>query len=361
MPNEKAVGPGLQQVMARRYHYARDAITAVRLVFGNWYSTEIAIGAAATITASVEYPEGSFTQITFSGVAQGSIPNGGMVVSDLVTLTTPIPDGAKFYTRMYQTCASGFPYNGRNGDTTNGDRIAFAASGLVDKTMTDPLNANAAANFFCSPMAIVAQTTKASIALFGDSRTFGFSDNATGTSGDSGIFARALGPTHAYINCGISGESGGVFKLTSNTNRLALSAYCSHIACGYGTNDLFSGMQSGATVYGNLSAIRALNPDKPFYQTTIPTGTTSTDSWATLNNQTPKAGEAEALALNALIVANGAGFDGVFDIEGVVNDVNGGGNRAWIPTYTPDGVHESNAANLAIAASGLIPPASFTR
>lgn len=358
MPNEKA-GGGLTQVNARKYHYARDNITSLKLIYANWYSQEIAIGASATIEASVEYPAGTFNRVTFSGANQGTIPNGGQLVSDLITLSTPIPNGAKFYTKMFQTCATGFPYNGRNGDTANGDNIAFAVSGLTSNVMSATLPANAALNFCAGPVGIIANTSKASVILLGDSRQFGYSDVATGTSGDAGECARSIGPSLAYINAGVSGERGTNY-VGQSTNRNALAQYCSHVVSNYGVNDSF-GLIAAATTYAALASIRNLNPSKPFYQTTIPTETTSTDSWATLNNQTSVNGESICLTLNSLIRANTNAFTGIFDIEGVVNDLNATPARAWIPTYTADGVHELTAGNLAIQSSGIINPVVFTR
>lgn len=356
MSNEKA-GGGLTQSMNRTRHIARDAITSCQVVFANWYgSGEVATGASATIKASVEYPAGTFTQVLFSGSASGTIPSGSQLVSDAVSVS--IPDGATFYVRSHFTCASGFPYNGRTGDTANGDRIAFATSGLADKTMSDPLAANAAANFFYSPVAIIAMTTKPAIMCMGDSKCFGYSDIATGTSGDAGELARSIGPLRAYINAGCSGETTTAY-LAQHTQRAKLYQYCSHFVSQYGVNDIFGGF-AAATTYANLATIRALVSTKPFYQGTISPQSTSTDAWATTVNQTTKAQNPARVTLNGLIRANSNGFNGWFEIADVVETARDSG--IWLaPGYTPDGVHETNTANLAIQASGNIDPTIFVR
>ncbi len=356
MPNEKA-GGGLKQVMSRTRHMARDTITSLQVAFANWYgNAEVAIGADATVTASIEYPAGTFTQVLFSGVATGSIPNGSQVLSDATTVA--IPDGADFFVRFFFECASGFPYNGRGGDTTNGDVIAFAVSGLADKTMADPMPANAAARFFVTPVAIVGMTTRPSILILGDSRAFGYSDLTTGSSGDIGEVARSVGPSLAYINAALSGERAGTY-IAQHTQRAKLWAYCSHVICQYGTNDIF-GSTSAAATYAYLSTIRGYTPAKPFFQATSPPQTTSTDGWATTANQTTKALNAERNAYNALIRGNSNGFDGVLEVADVVESARDSG--IWkAPGYTADGVHELNTANIAIKDAGVIDPTEFTR
>ena len=64
-----------KQLMTRSPHYSRTDITSLQIVIPNWYvnpsstHAEIGSGADATVTASIEYPENTFTQILFSGTA----------------------------------------------------------------------------------------------------------------------------------------------------------------------------------------------------------------------------------------------------------------------------------------------------
>lgn len=352
-PNAKSAG-GLTQSMNRTRHIARDAITSVQLMFANWYQRELAVGNTATITASVEYPAGTFTQVLFSGIAAGSIANGGQILSDAASVS--IPDGATFFVRSHFTCASGFPYN-LNSDPANGDVIAYAVSGLADKTMSNPMPANAGTLGY-APMAIIGMTSKASVLLIGDSRCAGFSDVATGTSGDSGEIARSVGPARAYINSGCFTETPAQY-ITTHTQRAALWPYCSHVVSNYAINSLV-GSVTAADIYAGLASIRGYFAGKPFYQTTIPPGTTSSDGWATTVNQTVTAYNAARITLNALIRANSNGFDGWFEVADVVETARDSG--IWLaPGYTPDGVHDTNTANLAIQASGNIDPSVFVR
>ena len=353
---EKKSSAGLTQVMSRKYHYARDTLSSIKLIFPNFYDGDAGIGASASVTASVEYPAGTFTQVLFSGSATGTIPDGDYLVSDAVSVS--IPDGAKFYTRVFQSCASGFPYSEIQGDTTGGDITAWAISGLADKTMSNPMPANAVERYCYGPIGIVGMTTRPSVAIIGDSRQSGYSDIANDSTGNIGEVARSIGESLAYMQLGNTGESAQGFLLNASKRSLLIS-YCTNIISNFGVNSVFGGV-TASTAFTQIKDLQGMFC-KRFGQLTIPTETTSTDSFATLDNQTPVSGEAECLALNTLIRNGSSGFNYVFDIEGVVNDVNTGGNRAWIATYTTDGVHETNTANVAIKNSGIINPALIVR
>jgi hypothetical protein len=69
-----------KQMMSRSRHISRTTITSLAIVVANWYVShstliEVANGGPATITASVEYPAGTFTQIKFGGSASGTLPD----------------------------------------------------------------------------------------------------------------------------------------------------------------------------------------------------------------------------------------------------------------------------------------------
>ena len=348
--------PGMNQVMGRKFHYARDDITSLKLAYSNFYAADTPVGSAATVTASVEYPEGVFTQVLFGGLAAGTIPNGGLLLSDSVSVS--IPNGAKFYTRIYQTCASGFSYSAQSGNTSEGDVINFAASGVADKTMSNPMPANLIVDGFVGAVACIGMTTKPTVALIGDSRQFGFTDVSNDDSGNTGEMSRSLCPVYGAVDLSVSGETATAYPLTS-TNRASLVGWCTTIASNYGVNDVFA----GTTAENTFVAIQNIRGkyQKPFVQSTIPTETSSTDGFATLDNQTPLLGEVNCLALNELIRDKADYFNGVYDFEGVVNSVNTAGNRAWLPGYTSDGVHELNTANGAIEDSGIVDPSLITR
>jgi hypothetical protein len=170
--------------------------------------------------------------------------------------------------------------------------------------------------------------------------------------------SRALCPVYGTIDLSVSGEPANSYPLNS-TNRAALVGWCSTLASNYGVNDVFA----GTTAENTFLAIQNIRGkyQKPFVQSTIPTETTSTDGWATLDNQTSLPGESQCLVLNDLIRDKADHFNGVYDYEGVVNSINTAGDRAWIPGYTSDGVHELSTANIAIKNSGIVDPSLITR
>ena len=129
------------EFMSRSFHYARQTISQLQVAFPNFYVNatvgEQPIGGTATLTASVEYPAGTFTQLKFNGAVSATMPNGGFIVSDVAKVA--IPNGAKFYVREFYQNAAGFPYTGSTIAQTNlasyGEGMLWAPVGLTDLTM----------------------------------------------------------------------------------------------------------------------------------------------------------------------------------------------------------------------------------
>ena len=314
-----------------------------------------------TITAALEYPAGTFTQLTFEGSSTGYPIGLNTLFSDSVTAP---PQGAFFFIRAYRVLAVyGVPYTyWANGvDVSNGESCAFGLSGITDQTLGGTIT-NTLNGVMYSPIAIIGSTTQPSIAIVGDSRAFGASDTFSGTSGAVGNIERSVSPYYALINGGVIGDRGDRF-LYSCAGRLAALRFCSHLICQYGINDIVTGSDSSATVKANLQNIWGLwpRPDRVF-QCTYEPYTTSTDSWATTGNQSVTAQESVRTAVNDWIRTRPSGIQNYFEIADQVEtsrnsgkwDVNG--SASW---YTNDGVHGTNTANLAIAASGCISPGMF--
>ena len=125
-----------RQSNSRSPHVARTALTSIQVVFPGWYINgslnETAPGAAITIKASVEYPAGTFTQLLFSGVTSGTVPNGGYLVSD--ALTVSIADGETFWVRSFlESTSLLIAISGLT--IATGQQYEEAVSGLTDKSM----------------------------------------------------------------------------------------------------------------------------------------------------------------------------------------------------------------------------------
>lgn len=78
------------------YNETGATVTKLRAIFANWMAnatTEQDGYNTLTVTAAVEHPAGTFTQLQFFGSASVSIPTTG------TTLATPIPAGALYWVR----------------------------------------------------------------------------------------------------------------------------------------------------------------------------------------------------------------------------------------------------------------------
>lgn len=355
-----------KQFSTRRYMFARDNITSLQLVIPNWYvktattGAETAQGGTMTVTASIEYPAGVYTQVLFSGVPSSVIANGDTLVSDACSVS--IPRGAKFFVRMFVQCETGviFANGSQIVDTTNGDFSRYAASGLSDVTMggTAPTTVDNANTFTAA--AVIAYTRRQSIFLMGDSLTAGSGDSVSDTTGDNGILARSVGPSFAYINAGCPGDR-AYWAAANYTKRAALASYCSHVVCALGTNDFYAGSKTSAQTKTAVESLKTMAAaSKPFFVTTITPRTTSTDSWATTANQTAVAGNTNRVTYNGVVRAGSiSGAAGFFEIADVVESARDSGlwkvnaSASW---YTADGTHGTNTAYQAVRDAGPINP-----
>jgi hypothetical protein len=303
-----------KQIMSRTFHYARDAITSLQLVIPNFYfnllaspgSTEAGPGSGTSITASIEYPAATFTQVKFSGSATGSPADNSLLVSDAVSIA--IPNGAQFFVRTWFSNANGIMfglYSSSNGLST-GDGTVFGVT-TPDLTMSGSIT-QATNVVGVAPCAIIAQTRKASVYLLGDSRVFGLRDTGD-SSGDLGELARSLGPTLAYINGGCPGDRSVDFTTgTHGANRRALMAYTSHMISNFGINDVTAG-NSPASVLSAYQTITGYHPG-PKYICTIAPQTTGAWTLANGSDQTVTANEANRVSLNTSIRSGVANFAG---------------------------------------------------
>lgn len=353
--------------MSRRWHFANDNVTSLQLVIPNFSvlsGVESTNAGTTSITASIEYPTGTFTQVKFGGLVTASV-TAAYIISDPVTVTIPL--GAVFYDRIFRSNVSGLSFSfwsvgfaGQPGIST-GDNFNYITA--TDQTMSGSVT-NASdwiGTTHFSPAAIIAQTRKPSVFLLGDSRVFGSADTYN-ASGDLGELARTIGPSFGYINAGIEGDRASSF-ISSHTSRLAISAYCSHVILELGVNDITGGRTS-AQLVADRHTILGLFGSDPVFETTLPTETSSTDSWATTINQTPINAASVRLTFNTSVRAGSAGMAGFFDmvtqtdttLSSSIWNVNGVAQK-----YTLDGVHESQFTNLAIQSAGVINTALFHR
>lgn len=338
---------------SRTAHYARDNITSLQLVFGNWYavpnSGETSQGGTQTLTASVEYPAGVYTRVKFAGSNSVVLADGANIVSDVTAVV--IPKGALFWTKRYQLNAVALAYCALNASSTTNLALGDAVNGSsVDETATASVDAGGGS--LIPPLAIIAQTRLPSIGIIGDSRDIGIYDTTVDATGDTG-YCRMFGDQFAYTNMAISGES-AAFLVSNGAKRLAiLDNYVSHRWIGVGGSDLLSAIPA-ATILGNVNTLIARWPRSKVIVSDHAPLTTSSDNWTTTGNQTATAAETERVALNSSIAAL-TGINQSVAISTV--ETQPASSFAWkndgvtALKYTVDGLHETSAMLLFLKAN----------
>lgn len=345
-----------QQLQGKTRHVAMDNITSLQLVYGGWYTTnprsngnvsEVNASAASTITASIEYPMGTRTQVKFSGSATGTIPVGSNLVSDSVAVSIPL--GAAFFVHVFQQNPTSVLFIGSVTSAGTGELCNLAASGLTDLTMAGTIT-NTFFTTHYPPLAIIGNTSRPSFALFGDSKCEGALDTYSDAYLLLGELERAAGKSFGFTNCGLGGERMSDVAGGTATKRVALAQYASHVLSQYGINDITNSRTAGQ-VLTDLATFRALFPGKPFYQGTVAPVTTSSDSWATTGNQTTHANNAARVTLNQSIRNHNTGaLDGHMEIADAVES--GRDSGIWKAAYTTDGTHETQTAYIAVKTFG---------
>jgi hypothetical protein len=341
---------GITNANVRTGHWARTDITQLKIAVFNYYSpSEEAPGATMSVTASVEYPAGTLTQILFSASATGTVPNGGTLFSDFCTIS--IPNGERFWIRQHQTCSAGLVYMStasyvQNSPVHMGDAYEDSAT---DLTMTG--NIPNSANTISYYPAIIAPTTAPSVLILGDSIDAGVTD-LMDVDGSLGIIARTVGPQFGYFIAGLPGETASGF-VSNHTQRALLFPFCTHVFVGHGTNDIFAG-DSKTTIEGNLATIYGYVSTKTVFGRTIVPRTDSSDVWATTAGQSINSAPKETVrtTLNTDLLVGSAPPGGTFGL-GIVNEV-AGGKWSTPPATTDDGIHPNYLGYLNEASSGAI-------
>lgn len=328
----------------RNPHIAQDNITSLQLVFANWYmvsGTETNASNTQAWTASIEYPAGTYTQILFSGTAQGTATGGANLVSD--TLAVIIPKGAKFWSRVWTFSTLGklkyFQYYAGDGTAQNAGGTTSTA--IPDVTMGGGFGTtvNKQGNYI-GPVAIIANTTRPGVAVVGDSRAVGRGD--AGYDGAlQGSHMRAFGQFNAVMSIGQSGNTLLAF-MSSHTKQVALAQYSSHVHLEFGINDVTNG-SSAATIQTNTNTVLGYfaSQQKVSICTLSPV-TTTTNGWGDVANQTVAANESVRVAVNAQRLTTMPAGIIVYDVDAAVNSSPASGKWAVLPgCLTDDGTHLS--------------------
>lgn len=342
--NTYSAGNKFLNFRARRV--AKTRIRSPRLILANTYmsgSNEVGTGATASVTASIEY-NGTLTQAKFSGATTGTVANNGILVSDPLD-GVDIPAGALFFVRGWGSYPGGMPYVGIGATATRnvngGECFEYSATTLTDRTMTTGTftSNDAGGPNMMGPLGIIAMTTQPSLFWLGDSTFSGVADDFSDDSGDWGL-TRTLAQFYAGFNAGVGSATAAGFIASSRTNRMALSAYCSHLIQGHTLNMTGNTL---ASMQADLTSERALFPALRALMTTTPPQGATTDAGATVANQTPGANESKRVALNTWKRSVPDGWQGCIEIADLFEvNANGAQLRAggrYPPLMSADMLH----------------------
>lgn len=350
----------------RLAHKVFAATTEIRLVFTNFNWLFQNGSSDFTIRVGFEEADGTVHAVNFSGSRDRVMAPGDIVISDPITVD--VAAGDTVYVRVRPTCASGetWPMNfqlaasdlGEHGVGTTSDK---STSGTVPD----------AAAFGYGPSALVSSTYDEDVpvlALLGDSVMTG----QASTSPLGGFAERTMFGACPYIQ--MAASAGRATQISTNTVQIdALLPYCTHAICEYPVNDVGSG---GTITLAQIKAALIVvwescaDAGVLCFQTTTTPQTTSTDSWATLVNQTVtayesshrtalndwiragapmSAGVAVAIGTPGALVAGDEGHPlaGYFEIADTVESSRNSGK--WIVGTTDDGLHPSETGHALMA------------
>lgn len=356
-----------KQAMSRKVHISTEALTSIRIIFPGFCVglPDFGVGAASTITASIEYPSGTFSQLKFSGSASGTIPDLGILSSDYLAVS--IPAFTLFWVRIFVSSTAGVLYNTQL-NTFYGEACAFAVSGLSDLTMGGTITDSGLVRVNMAS-AIVGRTSNPSAIVVGDSICVGAGSDGTGnqnTAGSTaagydgrlGIICQSFSTTFPFLNLGTGSESATNWNAHA-LGRNQLIRLSKYFICQLGVNDFGNLSKTAAQTISALQGIYSLtDPLQKRYQSTITPQSSSTDSWVTTGNQTAVNQTAHA-GFNSSLRAGTTGLPltGSYDLASVVESaqdtdlwaVNGVANFG-----TSDGLHPN--AYSRFVNSGLIGP-----
>lgn len=283
-------------------------ISAIQYCEANSYyssgtAAEIVGGSTRTKHRWIEYPLGTWTQLTFSGSTTGTDASGVVGCSDYVALGFTIPAFAQYRIVGDDTWAAGggaltvgfSNVCDKTGNMPDEYQVGIASGANSDTPLT---NVNGAQCYL--PQAALAISDRAVWGIVGDSLALGTNDYGGDPTGTHGLYARALAQLGPVCDYGSNGDQAVEFAVTTNAiARLQLLTLCNPTAIldTYGVNDIFTAAQtpdqivtSQATIVTNLKAVVS---GVKVYDTTITPKTQSSDGWNTTANQSQSATTAD--------------------------------------------------------------------
>lgn len=305
-------------------------------------------GSTGTFSAYLEYPLGTFTQLTYSSGNLTYTLSSSVVSSDVVPGVTGLA-GTK--ARVHTLQISGGASTACIELPANADTIGVGDAKYAWAGAPAYPGAGQASTLFFGANAVtgtVAKTAARGFAIVGHSIPFGQGDITTsGVKGGSGGHAKGLDSRYPYVKICKGGMD------TSNMAGLRTSGtLATFIKLCNATDNIqdFTGgdLRNGTTVAAIKEAIQTVfgmwGNCKRFYLATATDRTDSTDAYATVVNQTPKTDGnwANQITLNTDIRAGLPRVTAVLDFCAVTSSSFNSGVWAAAPARTTDGVHPNS-------------------
>lgn len=341
----------------RTAHFTRkgNRVTFPRLVYANASLT--ATGETSglntyTVKSSIEY-NGAVYPVFFGGSRTRTVAIDELVVSDPVNIS--IPADTPFHVRQYVTVpvlgdkwplrdplvtAIGETYStsDRTDDVTT--MSLFAASGFGPAAILGSIGGEAA-----------------NVIITGSSSGYGQGDTQEAPYYDFGYLSRACRGAGLDYSKLTRASTTILHFLTTQKRQLEFIERTkpTHFIQQLGSNDISNG-GSFATVQARMVEMWDIlgSTGAKVYQCTATPNSTSSDSWATLANQTINANNSTRVALNEWIRSKPAGIAGYIECCDFVESSRNSGKWAVDGTankYTADGLHLTNFAHVNTAAS----------
>lgn len=340
-------------VTYRYAHVMNTECNSLQLAYANFYPTatsESSNANAITIAVSIEY-NSQITRLFFNGERNKTLAQGGLALTDPILKS--IPKGATFYTRTWvsvpvdtNTYPQGIALNSTLGDGKGTGDLSLNTGALTSSTEQG-----------YGPVAIIG------VPVNDDAVAFALIGDSIIANGDGkGWPVQAVQDNYGYTILSRPSSTVDSMEFSSgNVYRLRLAKYCTHAIINYGTND-FNGTPTLATMVDHFQDLWKLLQGMGvtvYHSTTMPR-TTSTDSWATIGNQTPVSANSyntKRATFNANLRGDAYSSFGirVLDVAKAVETASTSAG-VWNPTHTSDGIHPLQAGVDAVVNSITLNP-----
>ena len=320
------------------YYISAGKTQNPQLLYGNFTNasdSKDTITGCSTLTIKASIIKGStIYPITFNGNSQTTLVAGATILSDPLGLT--FDDNEEFQVRTFIAVPA----------DTNTHPSGFSAhrGGVGDQTLSASPSWTLFTTPAYSPMAIIGYGNKKAVIGHGDSIQYRSNDSSIDINGKTiyatGFANRAcITAKIPYINISKGGEKvQNAIDPTYNWLKHTVLPYGSIFLSDLGTNDCAGG-RTFAQIQADLLSLwnNMANRGLKVFATTIPPKTTSTDSWATVENQTPTSSNNVRVQVNDWIRTKPAPLTNYFDVADALESARNSGK--WKANYTNDGTH----------------------